>query len=154
MTHLAIQLRLIFYEHFRKPDDVIFQTFSNDSFADKTFCIWIFQILALTLSAIDLVDIKELKVPMDLESKADRKTSVASSQCIRITAAARRPQQSAHIWHIKSLRSAKLTSEPQTFSRERERKREADNDDRHGSSGSKAIKKKVACWDSQQTLLI
>lgn len=119
--------------------------------------IWIFQILALTLSAIDLVDIKELKVReplMDLESKADRKTSVASSQCIRITAAARRPQQSAHIWHIESLRSTKLTSEPQTFPRERERKREADNDDRHGSSGSKAILKKVACWDSQQTLLI
>lgn len=88
--------------------------------------IQIFQILALTLSAIDLVDIKELKVReplMDLESKADRKTSVASSQCIRITAAARRPQQSAHIWHIESLRSTKLTSEPQTFPREREKER-------------------------------
>lgn len=88
--------------------------------------IWIFQILALTLSANDLVDIKELKVReplMDLESKADRKTSVASSQCIRITAAARRPQQSAHIWHIESLRSTKLTSEPQTFPRESEKER-------------------------------
>lgn len=90
----AIQLRLIFYEHFRKPDDVIFQTFSNDSFADLDIPN------PLTLSAIDLVDIKELKVReplMDLETKAERKTSVASSQCIRITAAARRPQQSAHI---------------------------------------------------------
>lgn len=90
---------------------------------------------------------------MDLESKADRKTSVASSQCIRITAAARRPQQSAHIWHIESLRSTKLTSEAQTFPREREKER-GDNDDRHGSSGGKAILKKVACWDSQQTLLV